>query len=357
MPSVESFRHYKGKRVLITGHTGFKGSWLTIWLKMLGAHVYGYALPAEERSLYRSAGISSMLEDERMNDLGLDNSLKKFVESIDPDVVFHLAAEAIVAKAHRDPVNAWQTNVVGTLKLMQVLKGLNRECRLVVITSDKCYENNEWVWGYRENDSLGGKDMYSASKAAVEMLVRAFFRSYLEEDGSLLFVATARAGNVIGGGDWSEYRLVPDCMRSWMEGQAVQLRSPNSTRPWQHVLEPLRGYLQLGYALSVEKATNGQAFNFGPDAAESKDVSELVNELSKYWKEVQWAPASDQERFAECSMLALNCDKSAAWLKWRPALSFAETARMTAEWYFANSQGEDARELSMKQISEYQDLL
>lgn len=354
---MESFGHYKGKRVLITGHTGFKGSWLTIWLKMLGASVYGYALPAEERSLYKSSGLSSMLEDERMNDLGLDDKLGRFVESINPDVVFHLAAEAIVGKAHRDPVNAWQTNVVGTLKLMQVLKGLNRECRLVVITSDKCYENNEWVWGYRENDALGGKDMYSASKAAVEILVRAFFKSYLEGDGSLLLVATARAGNVIGGGDWSDYRLVPDCIRSWMGGQTVKLRSPYSTRPWQHVLEPLRGYLQLGYALSVDKATNGQAFNFGPDAADSKDVSALVRELSKYWKDVQWTSATDQEGFAECSMLALNCDKSAAWLKWKPALGFAQTAKMTAEWYFANSQGEDARELCMKQISEYQDLL
>ena len=233
MASVESFGHYKGKRVLITGHTGFKGAWLTIWLKMLGAHVYGYALPAEERSLYKSSRISSMLADERMNDLGLDNNLESFVESIAPDVVFHLAAEAIVGKAHRDPVNAWQTNVVGTLKLMKVLKGLNRECRLVVITSDKCYENNEWVWGYRENDALGGKDMYSASKAAVEILVRAFFKSYLEEDESLLLVATARAGNVIGGGDWSDYRLVPDCIRSWMRGQTVELRRPNSsTRSW-----------------------------------------------------------------------------------------------------------------------------
>lgn len=353
---MEYLEHYKGKRVLVTGHTGFKGSWLTIWLKMLGAHVYGYALPAVSRTLYSDASIASIVERERLTDIGFDQDLEGFISSARPDIVFHLAAEAIVGRAHKDPVNAWQTNVMGTLKLLNVLKSLNSNCRLVVITSDKCYENNEWIWGYRENDVLGGKDMYSASKAAVEILVSAFNRSYLEDEGGRMLVATARAGNVIGGGDWSDYRLVPDCIRSWESGNSVVLRNPNSTRPWQHVLEPLRGYLKLAYTLSIDGKIHGQAFNFGPDASDTKKVGELVKELSRYWKDVTWAYASDKEEFSECSLLSLNCDKAGSKLKWRPSLRFEETAAMTAEWYFENSKGSSAHELCRRQILSYQEI-
>lgn len=349
--------HYKGKRVLLTGHTGFKGSWLAIWLNMIGAEVYGYALPAGRRSLYNDASVNTILNGERLEDIGLDEGLEEYICRIKPDIAFHLAAEAIVGNVHENPLDAWRTNVIGTLRLMNAMRDKCSDCSLVIITSDKCYENKEWVWGYRENDMLGGKDMYSASKAAVEMLVRAYCSSYLMDAKNKLRVATARAGNVIGGGDWSDYRIVPDCVRSWEKGDAVSLRSPRSTRPWQHVLEPLRGYLQLGYSLNVNSSFHGEAFNFGPDSANSKDVSSLVQALGRCWKDVKWKETSDRTNFSESSLLALNCDKAAAKLQWRPALSFSQTAMMTSEWYYLHNSGEDARELCVEQISRYASLV
>ena len=349
--------HYRDKKVLLTGHTGFKGSWLAIWLRMLGAQVYGYALPASERSLYRDASVVELMKDERLSDIGEDGGLEAFINSIKPDIVFHLAAEAIVGNAHKNPIDAWQTNVMGTLRLISALKKVNDECSVVVITSDKCYENNEWVWGYREKDTLGGKDMYSTSKAAVEILVRGFVNSYLMEEGNRLLLATARAGNVIGGGDWSDYRLVPDCIRSWEKGKTVELRNPRSTRPWQHVLEPLRGYLQLGCSLSIDRSLHGESFNFGPDAANSRDVGELVSELSLSWEGVDWAETCAKTDFGESSLLALNCDKAAARLKWRPILSFTQTISMTSQWYFLHNKGSDAGALCKEQISTYVGML
>lgn len=350
---MDYLEHYRGKRVLVTGHTGFKGSWLAIWLNMIGAEVYGYALHASKRSLYSDASVSRILKEERLEDIGSDSGLEGFINKIKPDVVFHLAAEAIVGNAHKYPIDTWQTNVIGALRLMDAIKRSNSECRLVVITSDKCYENNEWVWGYREHDALGGKDMYSTSKAAVEILVRGFCNSYLMDERNRLLLASARAGNVIGGGDWSDYRLVPDCIRSWAKGKTVNLRNPHSTRPWQHVLEPLRGYLQLGYSLSINRSIHGEAFNFGPEAANSKDVSELVRELSLRWGGVKWAETGRKTEFSESSLLALNCDKAAARLKWRPALSFAQTAGLTSEWYFLHNEGASARALCEEQITTY----
>ena len=349
--------HYRDKKVLLTGHTGFKGSWLAIWLRMLGAQVYGYALPASERSLYRDASVAELMREERLSDIGEDGGLEAFINNIKPDIVFHLAAEAIVGNAHKNPMDAWQTNVMGTLRLLTALKKDNGECSLVVITSDKCYENHEWVWGYREQDTLGGKDMYSTSKAAVEILVRGFYNSYLKGEGSKLRIATARAGNVIGGGDWSDYRLVPDCIRSWERGRTVELRNPHSTRPWQHVLEPLRGYLQLGYSLSSNKTFHGEAFNFGPDAANSKEVGDLVRELSLKWEGVKWEVKDGSTGFSESALLALNCDKAAVRLNWRPALDFAQTASMTSEWYFLNHKGANAETLCEDQIDIYQSIL
>lgn len=349
--------NYKGKRVLITGHTGFKGSWLSIWLGRLGAELYGYALSPEKRSLYNDAHVNKIMTEERFADIGRDVGLAEYILRIKPDFIFHLAAEAIVGRAHENPIDTWQTNIIGTLRLLETLRREALFTRVVIITSDKCYENMEWVWGYREDDRLGGKDMYSSSKAAVELLISSFKRSYLDGEDPVFLVASARAGNVIGGGDWSEYRLVPDCMRSWEEGKSVLIRNPRSTRPWQHVLEPLRGYLCLGSSLCNSKNIHGEAFNFGPDASNSKTVEELVLELETHWSDVQWKLDSGRRDFNECSLLALNCDKAAALLNWRPLLGFRETAEMTSSWYSRRCLGASASELCNSQLDFYEERL
>jgi len=236
---------------------------------------------------------------------------------------------------------------------LEVLRRTGNEIKLVVVTSDKCYENKEWTWGYRENDQLGGKDMYSASKAAVELLVSAYKRSYLDIGSCGLAVATARAGNVIGGGDRSPYRLVPDCIKQWENGKCVELRNPTATRPWQHVLEPLRGYLRLGFELHSNREIRGESFNFGPLSSHCRTVSDLVKELAKPWGKVKWQDNSSDNMFNECNLLSLNCDKAANRLGWYPVLEFEKTVDWTSQWYRLASEGECQMALCRKQISLY----
>jgi CDP-glucose 4,6-dehydratase len=346
---------FKNAKVLITGHTGFKGSWLTAWLKHLGAHVVGVSLdPPTTPSHYDAAKMSGGIQDIRL-DIRDQKALTEIVASAKPDFVFHLAAQALVRKSYENPIETWQTNLLGTLNVLESLRALNNPCSAVIITSDKCYENVEWIWGYRENDSMGGIDPYSASKGAAEIAIRSHILSFFSS--SSVRVASARAGNVIGGGDWASDRIIPDCVRAWSTGEYVELRNPHSTRPWQHVLEPLSGYLSLAIALSSNPALHGEAFNFGPLAQQNRSVIDLVKEMATHWDQVRWRDISDNiDGPHESSLLKLNCDKAMHYLNWHAALDFKDTVRMTAAWYrkFYENQGETI-EVTNEQIIYYMD--
>ena len=343
---------FAGKKVLVTGHTGFKGSWLTIWLKSLRAEVTGISLdPIQGGSLFEDASVSEICNDFRF-DIRDHETLAKVIRELQPDFVFHLAAQAIVSESYIAPRQTWETNVIGTLNLLEGLRAVDKLCSVVLITSDKAYQNNEWVWGYRETDALGGKDPYSASKAAAELLIKSYISSYF--DGSTVRISSARAGNVIGGGDWSKDRIVPDAIRAWKKAEPAVLRSPQSTRPWQHVLEPLGGYLQLAQALSRNSFFHGESFNFGPGSGTTRTVADLVTELSRGLPDASWLVSQSQPRFSEAGLLALNCDKALHLLNWRALLNFEETAEFTANWY--RSWAEDSSQslqICLEQISDY----
>ncbi|MEE2716923.1 MAG: CDP-glucose 4,6-dehydratase, partial [SAR324 cluster bacterium] len=282
---------FANRTVFLTGHTGFKGSWLSAWLLTLGVRVVGVALdPPSQPSHFEAAGLKEALEDHRL-DIRNGDALKRLLSQTQPDFVLHLAAQPLVCQSYFDPVETYQTNVLGTLSLLEALRSLKKPCTAVLITSDKCYDNVEWVWGYRETDALGGPDPYSASKGAAELVIRSHVKSFFPKDGPVR-VSVARAGNVIGGGDWAADRIVPDCVRSWASGKAVELRNPHATRPWQHVLEPLSGYLTLASVLSERPELHGEPFNFGPPAQQAHSVLELVKQMSKHWDQVRWDEAS-----------------------------------------------------------------
>jgi CDP-glucose 4,6-dehydratase len=357
---MQVFKNFNGKKVLITGHTGFKGSWLSIWLKQLGASVYGASLNIpSEPSHFISADLSSDIEDYRF-DIRDAKSISALVQKIQPDFVFHLAAQALVRASYESPLETISTNSMGTANLLDALKELDKSVVAVMITSDKAYDNLEWAWGYRETDRLGGKDPYSASKGMAELVIRSYVESFFNSENSNVAVGIARAGNVIGGGDWAADRIVPDCMKAWSLGQIVDIRNPQATRPWQHVLEPISGYLTLGSALSKSKQFHGEAYNFGPSSNQNYPVSELIDEMAKYWKQVRWNNISKSEVHPyEAGLLKLNCDKALHELSWQPTLKFEETVRMTIEWYKAYYQKNAEKSISettISQISEYTEL-
>jgi CDP-glucose 4,6-dehydratase len=324
---------FANSRVLITGHTGFKGSWLSLWLSSLGAKVAGVSLDVPtEPSHFEAGNISGIVQDHRL-DIRDSLALKSLVRELRPDFVFHLAAQPLVRRSYADPLETWQTNTMGTVNVLEALRELKTPCVSVLITSDKCYDNVEWVWGYRETDALGGPDPYSASKGAAELAIRSYIRSYFPNDGPVR-IGIGRAGNVIGGGDWAADRIVPDCVRAWSRGETVQLRNPVSTRPWQHVLEPLSGYLNLATALRADAGLHGEPFNFGPPAQLNHSVGELVNAMAENWDRVRWEDTSAQYGGPyESGLLKLNCDKALHHLRWRAIWSFGETVRETALWY------------------------
>lgn len=327
---------FNKKTVIVTGHTGFKGSWLTAWLKHLGAKVVGIALdPPTEPSHFSVAHLSDDITDYRMNILNR-SLLEDAIVCTKPDFVFHLAAQAIVKRSYVDPLETWQTNVLGTLHVLEALRKLDKHCAAVVVTSDKCYDNVEWVWGYRESDAMGGPDPYSASKGAAELAIRSHIKSYFPKETSNVRIASARAGNVIGGGDWSVDRIVPDCVKAWSHDNSVELRNPHSTRPWQHVLEPLSGYLTLVIALSEQSELHGEPFNFGPQAQHNYSVLDLVQQMAQHWDQVRWDDVSKSVAGPyESGLLKLNCDKALHYLHWHAVMGFEDTVRMTAEWYRA----------------------
>ena len=322
------------KTVLITGNTGFKGAWLTAWLKQLGARVVGVALaPPTVPSHFVAANLAQGMTDLRI-DIRDRAALEEAVVAAQPDYAFHLAAQALVRRSYDDPLETWQTNVMGTLHVLEALRKLDKVCAAVIITSDKCYDNVEWVWGYRETDAMGGPDPYSASKGAAELAIRSHIKSYFPKGSSKVRIASARAGNVIGGGDWASDRIVPDCVKAWSVDRSVELRNPHSTRPWQHVLEPLSGYLALAVALAQRQELHGEPFNFGPQAQQNHSVLELVQQMSKHWEQVRWHDVSGAVAGPyESGLLKLNCDKALHDLHWHAVMGFEDTVRMTADWY------------------------
>lgn len=348
-------RKFNGKNVVITGHTGFKGAWLTTWLKMLGAKVIGIALdPYTDPSHFVAANLADGITDLRI-DIRDRDALEHAIVTAQPDFVFHLAAQALVRRSYDDPIETWQTNVLGTLHVLEALRKLDKPCAAVIITSDKCYDNVEWVWGYRETDAMGGPDPYSASKGAAELLIRSHIKSYFPKDTSKVRVASARAGNVIGGGDWSVDRIVPDCVKAWSTDNSVELRNPYSTRPWQHVLEPLSGYLCQAAALSQQHDLHGESFNFGPQAQQNHSVLELVQQMALHWEQVRWQDVSESTVGPyESGLLKLNCDKALHYLNWRAVMGFEDTVRMTSEWYKAYyQQPEQIAATTISQIEAY----
>jgi CDP-glucose 4,6-dehydratase len=342
-------------RVLVTGHTGFKGSWLSVWLCQLGARVTGAAIDVPTTPSHFAAGRLAELVDDRRVDIRDGAAVKALVRDVRPDFVLHLAAMPLVRRCYADPVNAWQTNALGTVNLLEALRELRNPCVAVLITSDKCYDNVEWVWGYRENDSIGGRDPYSASKGAAELAIRSYVRSYFPKDGAVR-IGVGRAGNVIGGGDWADDRIVPDCVRAWSRGDTVHLRNPQATRPWQHVLEPLSGYLTLAMALHGDAKLHGEPFNFGPPAQQDHSVGALVSAMADHWEKVRWEDISAQHDGPhESGLLKLNCDKALFHLGWHAVWGFDATVRETALWYrqYYESPHVSIVDLSRRQIASY----
>ena len=329
-----AFSNFKDKRVLITGHTGFKGSWLATWLNYLGAKVLGVALdPTTIPSNFYTLGLSTLISDYRV-DIRNSTDLGEIFDQFQPDFVFHLAAQSLVSTAFKNPKETWEVNVLGTVNVLECLRKLENEVTAIFITSDKCYKNIEKHEGYIETDSLGGTDPYSASKGAAEFVIASYAKSYFIESKQNIKIASARAGNVIGGGDWSEGRLVPDCVKSWANNNSVELRNPMATRPWQHVLEPLSGYLTLALTLQENSNLHGEAFNFGPDDDRNNSVLDLVVEMAQHWDKVKWKDLSKQKQeYPESKLLKLNCTKANQNLNWRAALNFEETVLFTASWY------------------------
>lgn len=349
---------YKNKKVLVTGNTGFKGSWLTVWLKELGADVYGLSNSVPTKpSLFEVAGLEKEIKHHVIDVRDREKTVA-CIEEIQPDFIFHMAAQPIVGTSYSDPVGTIATNAMGTVHVLEGVRALNKKCHVILITSDKCYENVEWIFGYRETDRLGGKDIYSASKAAAEILIYSYYHSFIKNLPNVR-LASVRAGNVIGGGDWAEKRLVPDCIRAWVNKEPVVIRNPESTRPWQHVLEPLSGYLVTGEHLAKNDSLNGESFNFGPAADQIFSVKQMLEAIGKNWSfmnghrlyEVQGVPG-----FHEAGLLKLNCDKAHTHLQWKPVLDFAQTAQMTASWYAAYyGDGKDLGSFTRAQISQYVD--
>jgi CDP-glucose 4,6-dehydratase len=347
---------YDGKKVLITGHTGFKGSWLSLWLKQLGAKVYGASIEIPSYpSHFEAIKLGAYIEDFRL-DIRDSEAVKNLVVDIQPDFVFHLAAQALVRLSYVDPIETITTNAIGTVNILEALRALDKPVAAVMITSDKAYDNVEWVWGYREDDRLGGKDPYSASKGMAELAIKTYVESFFSKETAKVKVGIARAGNVIGGGDWAEDRIVVDCMESWSKNKTVEIRNPGATRPWQHVLEPLSGYLTLGSNLYIDCSNHGQAYNFGPPANQDYSVRQLINEMKRYWKNVRWEDTSKaKEHFHEAGLLKLNCDKALFDLNWQPTLDFKDTVKMTVEWYkeFHEVKSKGMYEYSVNNINEY----
>ncbi len=348
---------WRGRRVFLTGHTGFKGSWLTLWLHSLGADVTGYALdPPTQPNLYEQAGVAKTLRSICADIRDFDR-LKAAIEECKPEVVLHLAAQSVVRRGYEDPIENYSSNVMGTVHVLEAVRQLRRPCVIVNVTSDKCYANREWIWGYREDEPMGGRDPYSNSKGCAELVTTAYQQSFFppetfEQHGVAL--GSARAGNAIGGGDWTSDQLIPDLMRAFLADKACLIRNPASYRPWQFVLEPLRGYLMLAERLCQDPARFASGWNFGPADDDAKPVSWIADELVRSWgKGAKWtqdAAAHPREAHA----LKLDASKAKAGLGWHPVLRLPVALEWIVEWYRAFQSGADLRQLTQKQIERYE---
>ena len=345
---------YSGSRVLVTGHTGFKGSWLCEWLLALGAEVHGYSLPPPTKpSLFNQLRLAKRIESHTIADVCDLKSMKKIVKRVQPRFIFHLAAQPIVRYSYAHPVETFETNVMGTVNVLEACRSLENPCSVVCVTTDKVYENDDSGRAFSESDPLGGSDPYSASKGACEIAIQSYRRSFFASVDSPVRVASARAGNVVGGGDWARDRIVPDAMRAFFGNRHLVIRNRNSTRPWQHVLEPLSGYLALGAALCVDRSL-ATAFNFGPDPGSVKTVGELIASLMPLFPEVEVEDLTDPAAPKEAKLLTLDSAKATRLLGWKPRWDFSRTLWETSEWYKGRRHGHDsAKELCRAQIKAY----
>jgi len=356
---ISFLKKFRNKTVIVTGHTGFKGSWLTCWLVLLGAKVIGLSNNIlSNPSHFTTIKLKRKIIHKKIDIRNL-KVLKKNFRKLQPDYVFHLAAQSLVKRSYSDPVYTWETNTIGTLNVLESLRELKKKCSVVLITSDKSYKNLEIKRGYKEDDILGGDDPYSSSKASAELVIQSYIKSFFPLKKTKIFISVARAGNVIGGGDWSENRLIPDCVKSWSKNKKALIRNPKSTRPWQHVLEALSGYLFLALKLNENKKLHGEVFNFGPNNAKNYNVIFLVKLIKKFWKETSWRVLNiNNQSFHESNLLKLNSNKAKKKLKWKCILSFEETISLVADWY-KNYYFKRKKmfEVSSGQIKKYEKLL
>lgn len=345
---------WHGKRVFITGHTGFKGSWLSIWLHAVGAQVYGYSLaPDTNPSLFDVADVSSLLSGHTIADIRDGNKLTKAMSEANPEIVLHLAAQPLVRRSYVDPVETYSTNVMGTVNLLEAVRQLGNVKSVVNITTDKCYENKEWLWPYREDEPMGGHDPYSSSKGCAELVTASYRKSFLSSRG--IGLASARAGNVIGGGDWSNDRLIPDFLRAIDAGQTLHIRSPHAIRPWQHVLEPLNGYLILAQALYEEPTVFDSAWNFGPNEHDAKEVAWIVEKLAEFMPGTIWDIDTSTQPH-EAGLLKLDINKARNKLAWKPKWDIETALKKISEWHLSWKEGQNMQEYCRTQIRAYENI-
>lgn len=343
-------KFWQGKRVYLTGHTGFKGSWLALWLANMGATVKGYALsPPTNPSLFDEAKVAEKIES-HIGDIRDFETLKTSMQSFNPDILIHMAAQPLVRLSYKEPLETYETNVMGTAKVLEAARSCSNLKSIVSVTTDKCYENKEWVWGYREDEPMGGYDPYSSSKGCAELVTSAYRRSFLQEQG--IGLASARAGNVIGGGDWADDRLIPDILRAFEKKQAVIIRNPASTRPWQHVLEPLSGYLVLAQHLYQNPAGFAEGWNFGPYEDDAKPVDWILNHMVQSWQGSNWELDKNAHPH-EAGYLKLDISKAKARLHWHPTWRLEHTLAKIIEWHQAWLNKEDMQAKCLEEIQDY----
>ena len=347
-------RFWKNKKIFLTGHTGFKGSWLSLWLTSMGAKVTGYALPpATMPNLFEVLSIHSLIEKSHNADIRNLANLQATLFDAKPDVVIHMAAQPSVRYSYNNPVETYSTNIMGTVNVLESTRSVDSVRATVVVTTDKCYENKEWVWGYRENESMGGYDPYSSSKGCVELVTSAYRQSYFSGPDSSNNIATARAGNVIGGGDWTKDRLIPDAIKAFEGGLPLMIRNPLATRPWQHVLEPLSGYLTLAQALYEKGASFASAWNFGPSDEDNRVVREVIDLVISEWGDSACWKEEHSDHPHEANLLNLDCSKARAQLGWTPKWNLEEAMQKIIQWQKSFQAGENMQKISLSQINQY----